>query len=359
MDYLGLQNEISKGIITPLYLFVAEDSYIANSYIELIKNRILGSDELQLNQNIFKEKSFDVSELVNALNTLPIMADYRLVVAKVDNLSDSKLSEAITGYISAYSQTTIFILYTNEVDKRSKLYKSFNKSGKVVYFNKLKYKEVDKWVVNRLKKSDITIDNDALNYFITNTDFSARDSGIDLGYLVNEVDKLVMYNLKRKKIDLPTVKKVIVSNINNNIFEYIDSMLNADTTTAFQQLYYMKENNINFSRIISTVTTTIKNMTLITELYQDGVMKADIIKQLSVSPYVVEKAIAFTNKLSIKKYTRILKTLYNSDLSIKKGELDVDTSLELMTSKICDISKIWHEMKNNCKNIYLIVNNVI
>jgi DNA polymerase-3 subunit delta len=208
MDSKLLNRELAQNILTTVYLFVAEDEYIAQSYLQLIKERFIVSFP-ELNITEFEDKNIRASDVLAACTMLPIMAEKRLVVVKEQTFKNKETAEGLVKYMQHPSPNTVLILYCGQVDKRTSVYKTAQKTGKIVEFSKLNHSELLQWIRTDVAKNKTEIDADAVEYLIKQSGYLNRESKIDLGYCRNELDKLILYDPKAKKISLETVQKVV------------------------------------------------------------------------------------------------------------------------------------------------------
>ncbi len=336
MDSNLLNKELNMNILTLLYLFIAEDDYIADSYIKLIKKKAGNMEFAQLNENYFDAKKTAPSEIIAACNTLPVMAEKRIVIVKDKNVHKySALSAELVQYAKNACPSTVLIVYTNECDKRTSLYKTFNETGKTVEFAKLKNDALAQWIKSTFAKRNYAIADDAVRYMMDSADYGQKDSEIDIGYFANEIDKLCLYDPSKKQITLETVKKVFSVNINEDIFKLTDALIDGDAAAGYKQIHKILYNKTAPQIIIAAIARTMRNLCVIQSRYENGKSEAAISKENAIHPYVVKKLIAASKKFSKADGLKALLTLSNLDVMLKTGLSEPETAMLLMVEDIC------------------------
>lgn len=336
MDSNLLNKELNMDIITSLYLFIAEDDYIADSYIKLMKKKVAANEFAQLNENYFEAKKSVPSEVSSVCNTLPVMAEKRVVIVRDRNISKyTALCAELVKYAKNACPSTVLIVHTNDCDKRTSLYKTFNEIGKIVEFAKLKNDALSRWIKNSFTKRNLTIADDAVRYMIDASDYGQKDADIDIGYFANEIEKLALYDPSKKQITLEIVKKVFSVNINEDIFKLTDALIDGDASAAYKQIHKILYNKTVPQIVIAAIARTLRNLCISQSLYENGKSEAVIAKEYAIHPYVVKKSIGAAKKFSKTDGLKSLLVLSKLDIMLKTGLSDADTAMLLMVEDIC------------------------
>ncbi|MFA0814378.1 MAG: DNA polymerase III subunit delta [Anaerofustis sp.] len=334
MDSNGLNRELSQNVITPLYLFLAYDPFIARSYYHLMKRKAVDADFRELNVNEYDKKA-NPSDVIATCMTLPIMAEKRIVFVRDTSFSKcSDLCAALVRYAKKPCETTILILFANEIDKRSSLYKTFSQYGKVVECEKMKSPDLTKWIRMAFQRKQLKITEEAVRFFIDSSDYLSKESEIDLGYFANEIEKLTLSNPIGNEITLDHIKKTLSVNINEDVFRLSDDLLNGDTADAYVQTARLQFYNVPFQQILAVVAKAIRTFLICRTLHENGVGNATIAKEYGLHPYTVKKSIAFSERFSASDAKKSILILNRLDVGIKTGELDPDTAIALMVHQI-------------------------
>ena len=85
-----------------------------------------------MNLSTFSGKITDINNIIELAETLPFFSDYRCILIENSGLFSS--ANEFSEYIAKIPESTVIIFAENDVDKRTKLYKTVNKTGCVVEF---------------------------------------------------------------------------------------------------------------------------------------------------------------------------------------------------------------------------------
>ena len=335
MDYIALQKQLHKNILGPLYLFLAKDDYIAGAYVNLMRQKIAFGELGSLNETIFEEKKADPAQVAAACLNLPVMAERRIVVVKDKAAAkNAELAAFLAGYAKKPCLSTTLIVYTNEIDKRTALYRAFSDNGIVVEFDKMKNAQLADWLRHAFEKRGMKIREDALSYLLEAGDYTHRESEIDMGYYANEVEKLCNYQKKGKEITLEMVKKASSFNLNEDVFQFTDSLARGDLSGANKQLYRLTYNRVAPQSVIGAAARAMRNICVCQSLFAGGKSEAAIAKECGLHPFAVKKAVEVRSAFDVEDGKKALLVLNNLDVMLKTGLMDNDTAMALMAEDI-------------------------
>lgn len=152
-----------------------------------------------------------VESIVAAARTLPMMAPRRIVtVLQADAvLTPRRESEAASralGSLEALLDTpetqTTLIFVAATVDRRSRLYKLFQRNATVVECGAIEDRaDAERWVRTRIAAGGLEVDPQAARLLV-------ERAGLDLRRLRAEVDRLLLYALGQKRIGVEDARAI-------------------------------------------------------------------------------------------------------------------------------------------------------
>lgn len=137
--------------------------------------------------------------------------------------------EDLAEYLTQVAPATHFIFVEEEVDKRSKMYKTVKNNGKIVEFSAQSEELLTRWILTRLKKKE-------KHHRIRDAAFLSR-TGTDMGNIDRELEKLICYALDRDVITAEDVMAVTTEQTTNKIFEMVNAIAEHNQRKALD-LYY-------------------------------------------------------------------------------------------------------------------------
>lgn len=339
MTWQELFDEIKNASLGGVYLFHGPEEFIKKSAIEKIRSAVLPEGLEILNETVMDGgKAIDIIE---SSETLPVMADKRLVLCKDSPLlmngkakDEQEESERIEKWMSngkIDTCVTVFIVHA-EADKRKKLYKAIEKYGKVVSFQYLTDSEISKWIASRLKPRKKTMKPDAVSTLL----FYA---GRDLTRLSGEVDKLAAYVGDESAITEADVRTAVTPSAESNVFLMIDNLVSKKVKSAYEILNAMLDAGEGAVGLIAMLIRQLRLMTHIRLLRDEGLSLPEIERQTGLNRFVAQKTYQQVAKMNAKKLEAGYKAGVQMDFDIKSGKIRDRIALDRMMLLLIEISQ--------------------
>ncbi|EJP22376.1 DNA polymerase III, delta subunit [Peptostreptococcaceae bacterium AS15] len=324
-------------------LVYGEERYEIEKFIENMKESL--SESFRQLNFISVDSEYDVETnidfLINSCESVPFMDEKRVVLVKNSNLFQTSTTKIysnddiikLKNYLENPLQSTRLVFAPTKVDKRSELYKLINKKYEVINCDRLDKIGFSRWVSNRFKEKNITIDNHTKDYFIQRCGYLNKDSQVTLLDVESEIEKLRV-NKTQKNLSIEDIEKLNLLIEENNVFKYIDYLFSKDREKVYnttKQIIF----SFNSILVLSLIGRQISLLMKIYILRKNGCSQESIAKILSLQAFVIKK-----DMIQLKKYTfDELLSLYNLcselDYRIKKGLIKDSIGLEVMVNKIC------------------------
>ena len=252
---------IKSGKTGPLYLLEGDDQQSRHDLALEFANLV--DEGLQA----FNVESFYANEATNAsgrdqligallstARTLPMMADRRVVmVHEAERLLAPKRgkddddqgeldlpkkgrkgtspAEELEAYVENPEPMTTLVFVAGSLDANRRIVKLLRKHADVVDCGTLESaKDAALWIQKRLEKDELTIDQKALNLLLQTT-------GLSLGRIRAEVEKLVLYAAGESTITTAHVKDLVIpENESEGVFALIDAVRMSNAPKALLEI---------------------------------------------------------------------------------------------------------------------------
>jgi DNA polymerase III delta subunit len=259
-----VRKQIKSGKTGPLYLLEGDD--LQSRHDLGIEFANLVEEGLQA----FNVQSFYANEATNAggrdqligallsnARTLPMMAPRRVIVvheadrllapkrAKDDEDAPAEAAPGKTGrraaattpadeleaYIEQPEPMTTLVFVSGPLDANRRVVKLLRKHADVVDCGSLENpREAAMWVTKRLEKDELQIEPKALSLLLNTT-------GLSLGRIRAEVDKLVLYAAGESTITAAHVKDLVIpQNEPGEVFALMDAIRDSNPATALREV---------------------------------------------------------------------------------------------------------------------------
>lgn len=242
-------------------------------------------------------------------------------------LGDTKKSERLLEYIEHFNSSTyiIFTLETEKIDNRKKITKKIETLGKIIEVKKIEEKDVRTYVKNKIIDHGCMIEEKTLDYLVSLL-------GNDYDNLENEVEKLLL--LEKKEITKEDVSDLIIPNMEEDIFELLESIVHQDKTKSIQLYNSFVERNEDMIRIIYLLASKYRFMLQVRLFSEKGYMESEIASILKIHPYRVKMTLKDAYQYEEEKLIQIIQNLAYLDRDIKLGRIDKNFGLEMFLLKI-------------------------
>lgn len=305
------------------------------NYIYLIygSNYTLVNKEIKKITDNFKDVvNFDlsidnVSLLLNDASCMSIFNEKKVVVGENANFLTSQNTnvvhdiEYLTRYLNSneYENTIILSVIAEKLDERKKIVKLLKEKAKVIFKTVADEKKLESFVIEDFKNNDKIIDFKTANYFVNYV-------GKNIDIIISEINKMVIYKDDLKQITKEDIDNISSKAFKDNIFDFIDGIMNKDYKKMFECYYDLKRLNEEPIKIISLLANQFTLIYQVKLLSKQNIMQNEIADVLKVHPYRVKLAI--DNYYSLSSLENVLKKLHQLDYDIKSGKIDKNMGLE-------------------------------
>ena len=164
--------------------------------------------------------------------------------------------------------------------------------------------------------------------------------GSDLWQIDNEVDKLVNYKLglepkmikggKPAEIEAQDVEKLVRGQLDENIFALTDAISNKNKGLALKLLEEQYGAGLADTYLMTMIIRQFRILLQTRQALDSGLTSRQIISNLRLHPFVVQKSINQVRNFNLQTLKDILNKLTQIDYRVKTGQADVRTMLDLL-----------------------------
>ncbi|QGP92482.1 putative protein YqeN [Neomoorella glycerini] len=312
MDWQELDRELEQGKIAPVYLFYGNESYLLERALKTLREKLVPAEAAAFDYQELDGRELSAGKIVLLATTLPALAPRRLVVVKDPAAEILKAGEGdLLAYLENPAPTTCLALAVNgSIDKRLKLVKLIQQTGRVVEFLPLKAAELEKWLQREAREQGYNLHPAAARAL-------AQAGGGDLRLARNELYKVMTYTGQPGTITPSDVEALVpAAAAEATIFQLVDALGNRNATLAINSLRRLLEKG---EAPLSILAMLARQLRLIYQ-YHLAADKGELAARLGVKPFVVQKVAAQARNFSLPAAGRALEELLKVDTGIKTGQ---------------------------------------
>ncbi|MCD7854805.1 MAG: DNA polymerase III subunit delta [Clostridiales bacterium] len=317
----NIEKDIKTNSFKPLYLIYGEEGRQRDGLANRIKNTLLSQGA----QESVYEGAFDPYDLINDANTLSLFGGLRIITVKDSDAFSGAKFEKLIDYFKDPNPDCVIVFNEKKIDKRSRVYKAFAKTGYAAECKKPTAKELRAFVLSLSKQNNLPFEGAALESFLSNLDES-------FGCAENEFNKLAAYTLGRSRITLSDVEAVTTKKLENRIFDLIDAAVGKQPKKALDilsNLILQKESNIAVLVALSRQFRLILQYKFLSKTTP----QSEMAKKLGVHPYVASKTAAQSRNFTNKQLLAALSDCKNMLKESFSGNMDLTCGIEILILK--------------------------
>jgi DNA polymerase-3 subunit delta len=330
--------------ISLLHVLIGEDDYSLRQALADIKRGIGDPAALMPNTTVLDGKTVTPEQLRNACETVPFLAEKRLVV--VEGLLERFEPPRKNGRKKAYRQAeqaedmkkfvdiartlppfTELVFIGGNIKATNPLLRELSTTVKVESFPMLKLAQLSPWIGKRVKQAGGSISPPAVAVLI-------RFVGNDLWTMANEVDKLVLYTAGRR-IEEADVKAVVSYAREEKVWEMVDAVLESRGGLAQEALQQLLQQGMAPVQLLAALSWQVRTIFLVREMRASGKSRSEIQQKLGLpSDFQVRKAWEQSEKYSPVRLRELYHRLLETDVSIKTGKLEGEIALNILVAEL-------------------------
>lgn len=290
MGYRDVFTDIEKGTIKSLYLWYGDEEFVKDRALEALLKKLIAPGMEDLNYQAMDGEETGVEQIIEACDTLPFMAERRLLVVRdMYLLTGRKGAQAeqdrFAEYLADLPPTACLVLYMragHDPDKRKAVYKAAARHGAAVEFALLKEDERARWVKRELTARRNTMDARTLH------DFLAR-VGAGMQHVSQELTKLMDYAGEGAAVTGEMVARVVMPTAEERIFDMLDAVGRRQAAKAMVSLDHLMAAGEQPLMIVTMLARQFRMMLLAKELGKKGVHPGRAAKEMGVAPWLANK----------------------------------------------------------------------
>lgn len=326
----------------PAYLI--EGVYVlVEDFVRALRNRVFppGSPAVDFNLETFVGERASVDEVLGAAETLPAFAPRRLVlVFQAEGLLKTrKGGEADIDRLVAYLErpattATLALVASERWDRRSKLYKAFEKHGELARFEEPKEGEITRILGDRAKALGADIEPEAARAIVGCV-------GADLSAALAALERLILFvgpgsATPIRKDDVEVVLALVRE---ENVFELVEAIAAGDAARAARGIARIfgdrrEQPEGTALRLLALMARQYRHLVKAKAAADLRIPSSQLPSVLGVPPFVADKVRQQASSGDIARFARGLASIATTDRSVKGGSLRAEAAVERLATAL-------------------------
>lgn len=319
--------------IERLYFFHGEEVFLLQHYLSQIKKLLIDELTESFNYHKFTTETFDIQSFADAVENLPMMAEYTMV--QVDEIDLFKCNEAdrqkiieILSDIPDYC-TVVFTYETTQwnPDKRiKKLWDAISTYGMIIEFPKQELRDLIAWVTRHFASRNKQISSELCSYLIDIT-------GGTMTVLSGEIGKICAYSgsdiIRRSDIDAVTEPVLDAA-----VFDMTNLIGQGSYADAFEKLQKLLKLQNEPIPILGAIGVQLRRISTARTLLDKGKTAADFVMICGGSDYAARKTMEAARKFRPEFCAKAAEIVVQTDYGMKTSFDDPERLLEMLVLRL-------------------------
>ncbi len=325
--------ELRQGKRASVYILYGEEQWLMEEFVRHAKEMLVPESLQDLNVAMLDLSESPLDELLDQAETLPFLADCRLLIGKnayfFSAMTRGKIEhdlDRLQTYLDHPSPQTvlIFLVPAAKLDERKKLVKQAKRQATLIPCKPLTGEALVRWVDRRSKVRRVSLSTDVIELLI-------RRVGQQLSLLDNELEKLSLY-AQDQPLSREDVEQLVPRTLEEDVFLMVDALLEGRTEKLFRIFYDLMQKKEEPLKLLGLFSYQIRLLLQVHHFHVRGYSSSQIANILGAHPYAVQRA-----QKHIRQKARgfdsvlidLLQALARLDRAMKTGQTQVERIADL------------------------------
>lgn len=313
-----------------VYLLTGDDESLLRSAVQQLTDELIGDGDASLMVDDFDGDDYGLAAVVDAAQTLPFLADKRVVVARGIGRFGAEEAALLTGYLDDPSPTTELVLVGGGGRIPKALTDAVDAAGGSKTGTSAPTRATDRqgWIAGRAEQAGVRLEMSACRHL-------AAWLGEDLGRLDGILATLVSTYGSGVRLDIADVEPFLGDAGGVPPWEFTDAIDNADTSTALTLLgRLLRSGDRHPLQIMATLHNHYARLARLDGI--DARSEADAAAAMGIKAgFPARKALGTFNRLGGENIRRAIELLGATDLDLRGStDLDPEMVMEILVARL-------------------------
>lgn len=337
MDHKQFFQSLKSAPPAPCYVLEGAEEFVKRSALEALRASVLKGGMADMNESRLNDPPAD--EIIAAAETLPLMAERRLVLVRESGMLSGKASgydeaqsaKTLSEYFQNPAPTACVVFYVRDkADARKRLYTALKKTAVIARFDPLGESETTRWIAQTLARAGKRISAAACSRLI----FTA---GANLTLLSGEIEKLIAYAGGEEEITGDMIDAVCVKTTAYRVYDLSGALLRGDANTAFTLCRALLRDGEEPLMLLSLLAGECRRMLAVNLLRGKGLQPDAIAQRIGAPPFAVRQTVPLALQYDAGRLRRMAFLCMDTEYQVKSGQLPLSGALEKTMLQLLEI----------------------
>jgi DNA polymerase-3 subunit delta len=307
--------QVTAGRFAPIYVLHSEHPILIERVLTALRDAVVPPAARGFNYDVVEGKPTG-QRIVALAQTLPMMAQRRLIYVRDLSVMPADEAEPLLGYLAKPNPSTVIAAVVTKLDKRIKLYAQLSKKG---YLHVLEApRQLAPWLRAEAQQHGVQLEPAAVTRLLDAV-------GDDLSRLALTVEQLGLYAAGRA-VTSDDVDDLVADTRERTVFELTDAIGAADRGRALAAVAALCDQRESAVGVVVMLARHVRQLSLVYTLRATNVPRPSWGSMLGVPPFVVDKLVAQSRSYSPGALAAATQRLANADRALK-GDITLTSTL--------------------------------
>ncbi|MBN2423799.1 MAG: DNA polymerase III subunit delta [Calditrichaceae bacterium] len=319
--------KFKAGKIDPVLYLRGEEKYYHDRLIQaLISTLFKDQSSKDLNLHIFYGTEDSINDIISAVSSFPMFADFKLVIVRDFNQLTIGDTESFIKYLQKPQKSCCLVL--SSVDSlKAEIEQALQAYSTIIECPKVRAWNLPEWIKSYCKENGYSI-NDQASLFL------AEQTGEDLLALEQELKKIYSYKGEQKEITLADIEQTTGLTNDFDIFALQDAILEINFMKCLKISKQLLDSGYYIHPMIASLFTFFRKY-LQVRLLSGRISDPDLIKKVQIREFQLKKYRKGFHNFTAEKIRQAIILLHRLDVATKSTNMDNFDSLQMYFYKIC------------------------
>ena len=325
-----------------LIMIYGEDTFRVQEKLHQLKTAFMEKyDPTGMNCSVFpsgESAKFSAGEVLQAVCSYPFLGTKRMIIIhglfdQVKKSDESLWKEGFARMPDTSILIMVEVLSVAALEKKKFFQQVRDDAQAHTYaFAELKGVELTKWVKQKILSCGGTIEPSALTELIVRV-------GSDLWTLSHEIEKLTAF-ASGSCITVSMVETLVQTHVESRVFELMDALSKKQQKRCVQLLRDERAAGSDEHYLLTMLGRQTRMLISAKPFLETHprATKQDIAHALDVHPFVAQKVLEQTRVFSLEDLVRTHALLFQHDVGLKSGKIDVTMAVDLIVDSLLQSS---------------------
>ncbi len=276
----------------------------------------------------YDKETFSSERFLEEIETRPLLSDKIILhVKEIDKLRASDLNTLLV-YLKRPNPWALLLLTASQLSRGSKLAKAVEQRGVVLWLEEKKTeKNLADWLIHQAAIAGVA-------FPVSEADVLVKSLGYEQDMLQNELEKLICYVGKRRKITAEDISKISCKKHLETLWKLGDAIFSLDNATAWRVGRSLMEEGMVFFPLLASMRTQIRTGLEILSQHLQGGGSAVTKAFPYLKGWLLEKKLKMLRRYGKERLQRALIVLFETEIQAKNSATDHALLLQILLTRL-------------------------